>query len=631
MFAVSSMMESNSHTRPIQRLSTSICSNLRGKRGVGQRESSRRYFCTRSAVLLGALVWAGVLAAQGPPKKSTPQDSGITLRQTVRRVRVDVVVTDAQGREVKGLQAADFRVAEDGKPQSIRQFAWYGDKNSEVTLPKRPHLPPHTFTNLPAAPERGPLTVLLYDVLNTTVDDQLHAREQMVNFLKKSMGRRIAIFVLGDRLRFLQGFTSDIDSIERVLSDPATKPQRPHVSYSPPSGADQMAKLKDGTGADKTLSQIIAREKEMEARDASERIDRRVEMTLDALKQIGRFLAGIPGRKNLIWYSGSFPAGIFANSDPDSIHPFDRVRSYPDKIEAATNSLNTAEVAVYPVDARGLLTVSSPLESATMDAISEQTGGRAFYSTDALEQALEKASDEGSSYYSMVYAPTNPKYDGSLRRISVHLTQGHYHLAYRRSYYAADVTSDEKQQAPADDEKGESMAAASQFGVPLSHELVFAAYMDAIGEPAPATAEQMAALAPYQEQAAKAEHRKFVPPTAPVSMQQYGIVYSLQAAQLEIPKSANGVYHSDLSIAALAFNEDGVTLWGTRTRLKDDIPASKIGKIRKDGFTPIQTLFVPVETAAILLVVRDEHSGRIGSMEIRLPLPPDDQKAALKE
>ena len=130
---------------------------------------------------------------------------------------------------------------------------------------------------------------------------------------------------------------------------------------------------------------------------------------------------------------------------------------------------------------------------------------------------------------------------------------------------------------------------------------------------------------PFQEQAAKTEHRKFVPPVKPVSMQQYVIQYGVLAKQLVLPRSANGVYHSDLSLAALAFNEDGETLWGTETRLEDDIPAAKIDNIRKDGFQAAQTVFVPVNTAVLRFVVRDDYSGRIGSIEVRLPLPPEQQ------
>jgi len=253
-----------------------------------------------------------------------------------------------------------------------------------------------------------------------------------------------------------------------------------------------------------------------------------------------------------------------------------------------------------------------------MNFLAEQTGGHAFYNTNALEEALEKASTEGSSYYSMVYAPTNMKYDGSVRRISVHLEHGQYQLAYRRSYIADEDSSaahkhSAYQNAASSDQAPatmDSMAAASQFGAPLSHQLVFAAHVDAYGAPVPATAEQMAALAPYSEQVAKAEHRKFVQSATPVPMRQYVIEYAVLASQMELPKSANGFYQSDLSMAALAFNKDGDTLVGTKMRLKDDIPASKIENIRKDGFQAIQTFFVPAETAAIRLVVRDEHSGR---------------------
>jgi hypothetical protein len=405
---------------------------------------------------------------------------------------------------------------------------------------------------------------------------------------------------------------------------------------------------------------MVAARKELEETEASARMDLRVDMTLDAFKQIGRFLAATPGRKNLIWYSGSFPAAISPN--PGRTHQFDGDRNYSDHIKAATDLLNTAEVAVYAIDAHGLQTNPSFSASgnsvlsdrtapgavrsffaeqaagfATMDLIGEQTGGRAFYNTNDLKQTLEQASEEGSSYYSMVYAPANMKFDGSVRRISVRVGHGHYQLAYRRSYIADDIASIEHEQSASDQGAAfpnqtpgaaDPMAEASQFGAPPSHQLIFTAYVDAIGAPAPATAEQMTELAPYREQAAKNARRKFVQPRAPVSMQQYAIAYALLVSQLDLPKSANGDYHSDLSMAALAFDEDGETLWGTKTRLKDDIPASKIDNIRKDGFQAIQAFFVPVQTAVIRLVIRDEHNERIGSMEVRLPLPPEKQKAA---
>jgi VWFA-related protein len=676
------MMAPELHAHPIQRLSTSDRFNLREKETAGQRESSWFCFCPIKTVLLAALAAAGVLAAQAPqPKQNTAQDSGIVLRQTVRRVRVDVVVTDAKGHPVAGLQASDFRVAEDGKPQSIRQFEYRGDENAAATVPMRPPLPPHTFMNLPEAPEHGPLTVLLYDVLNTPLDAQLSARTQMVEFIRRSAGRRIAIFVLGDRLRLLQGFTSDTEQLERVANGSGTTAQRSAFMTTPPSGSEDMAAMATDAKASgdlaiaRTLQRLADREANGETAYASYRLDRRVDITLGALAQIGRFLAGVPGRKNLIWFSASFPAGVTPDPDKslgalakvgsdgtngtkagsDSQIVDDAQRNYTERMRIASGLLNAAEVAIYPVDARGLQTNSffsasqdtsrkssrnawsdtskaglsfqqqSAQEFATMDFLAEQTGGRAFYNTNGLEQAMEAASTEGSSYYSLLYSPTNIKFDGAVRRISVQLEHGNYHLAYRRSYLADDLDSGAQPQDASDAESASSGPAEAdlQFGAPLSHQLIFAARVDAVGEPAPATAEQMAALAPYREQAAKAEHRKFVQPATPVPMQRYAVVYSVLARLLELPKSANGAYQSDISVAAMAFDKDGKTLWGTKTRLKDEIPASKIDNILKDGIRVVRAFFIPVETSVMRLVVYDEHSGRIGSMEIRLPLSPD--------
>ena len=52
-----------------------------------------------------------------------------------------------------------------------------------------------------------------------------------------------------------------------------------------------------------------------------------------------------------------------------------------------------------------------------MDEIAEQTGGRAFYNTNGLAQAIATSTNEGSNYYSLSYNPTNTRFDGRVRRI----------------------------------------------------------------------------------------------------------------------------------------------------------------------------------------------------------------------
>jgi len=617
-----------------------------------------------AATLLGTFAAAIALACQEPqPTTNSAEGSGVVLRQTVRRVRVDVSVTDEQGSPVTGLQASDFRVSEDGRPQSIRQFEWQGEETKPANAAIRPVLPPHIFMNLPEASEHGPLTVLLYDVLNTPLEAQPYAHQQMVKFLQQSTGQPIAIFVLSDRLHLLQGFTSDSELIQRAANHSSTMPKRQSLLATTPSATGMLADAiadqatatthhQDSTsGSLESTEEAMAR---METEEASFMLDRRVDLTLEAFEQIGRFLSGIAGRKNLIWYSGSFPTGILPDQDKGLFNN-DSGRNYSDRLRIATDLLNEAEAAVYPVDARGLQTnlassasQSSPpggarstpqsamteisrndeqiaAEHSSMDAIGEQTGGRAFYNTNGLDQVLEKASLDGSSYYSLVYAPANNKFDGAVRRISVSLEHNHYHLAYRRSYFADDVnsTTNGKEPAEEDNTPSESMTAASQSGAPPAHQLIFAAQVDAIGTPAPATLVQMAALDAYHEKAAKAASREFVKPTAPIPLQQYVIRYSVLTRQLALPISVNNVYQPQVSLAALAFNAEGETLWGIRSRIEDAIPAPEIDKFLQNGCRAVQTLLVPVGAAIIRLVVRDDHSGRIGSMEIRLPLSPE--------
>jgi hypothetical protein len=127
-------------------------------------------------------------------------------------------------------------------------------------------------------------------------------------------------------------------------------------------------------------------------------------------------------------------------------------------------------------------------------------------------------------------------------------------------------------------------------------------------------------LLPYQQQAAKAAHRKFVPPGKPVQLQSYAIQYAVLANQLELPASAKGAYLPHLSLAALAFDGDGNTLSGIDTTIADVIPSSAIDDVLLNGYKPVQVLFVPINATVIRLVVRDDRSGRLGSMEVRLPL-----------
>lgn len=595
------------------------------------------------------------------------------IRQVVRRVVVDVVVTDAGNNPIAGLGPSDFSVSEDGKPQSILHFDVHNSAASGAPSLRAPALPPHTFMNLPADSENGPLTVFLYDLLNTPLGSQMSAHQQVVDFLKTNPARnRTAIFVLSDRLHLLQGFTDNREALLAAVQNKGADSTSSRPLQGAESGVDATQNLSDGGvdamaaaaapgkpasgGPDPSaipLSPIdmLAR---AEALEAAALLDQRVDATLEALDQIARFLSGVPGRKNLVWLSGSFPAGIA----PDPDQPFngnDLVRAYSGKLEETADLLNASQVAVYPVDVRGLMvnpmynassdrtykpgsggsshlspdakavqdyTQQHASDQGTMDLIGERTGGRAFYNTNGLDQAMQAALLDGSNYYSLEYAPTNANYDGSVRRIKVTIDRPGLRLAYRRTYFADDLESGRISATAAAETAPalSSLLGAMQFGAPSSHELIFAAHVDAVGPPAPATREQMDGLIPFLQAASHNDHKKFVPPQTALELQRYVIRYAVLAKQLDLPANKGTVYQPDLTFAVLAFDGDGVTLTGLQKTIQDAIPPSRIAEVERDGYRMLLVADVPVGASWLRIAVQDDRTGRIGSVEVKLPL-----------
>jgi len=71
-----------------------------------------------------------------------------------------------------------------------------------------------------------------------------------------------------------------------------------------------------------------------------------------------------------------------------------------------------------------------------MGDVAEATGGKAFYNTNGIQQAVEAAVEQGSSYYMFSYSSDNGSVDGKFRKLRVSHARKGYRLAYRRGYYA---------------------------------------------------------------------------------------------------------------------------------------------------------------------------------------------------
>jgi VWFA-related protein len=563
----------------------------------------------RSRLLLAVALFVGsacgqttlVITGQQASTDDQISESGdLVFRQSVRRVIVDVVVSDANGKPVSGLSAGDFSIAEDGKPERVRSFDVHDFDSVSDSLPEHPaFLPTNTFVNVPSGPERGPLYVLLVDLLNMEVGDQPNAREQLRKFvLSKPLGTRFAIFVLSDGLYLLQGFTEDRNRLADVVD-----PKTPH-SHLP----------RLFLNADNYRPSIS---------------------TPRVLIGIAKFLSGLPGHKNIIWISAAFPSAIMPGADAGS-----EGRSISDEVKEATDVLARGQIAVYPVDIRGVAVTGASASNIggshqasadnsgdyalnarhmTEQEIADATGGRAYYGGNDLATALTEATETGGHYYTLTYSPSNQNYNGHLRHIHVELAKRGYHLAYRRSYFGnPDYSASEppggvrlaselrpfQTSQPAD-----SLYSNLQHGAPLAHQLLFRAHIHAVAPPLKATREQMAKL--VDQPAFFRERRSNRPgkPLRPIQLQTYEIDYTVAAR------------YPALELAAAAFDADGKMVNGVIQRTADD---SAYSGLRRDGIYRVQQQFdVPTTAVSVRIAVRDVATDNVGALEINLPLAPE--------
>ena len=138
---------------------------------------------------------------------------------------VDVVITDNAGHVVHGLKTQDFTVLEDGKPQTVVGFDERRPEASPKSTPPAVNLLKNEYTNYAVRSDTGALTVLLLDTLNSSRQDLVQARNDMVSFLKKlPRGKRVALYTLGSQLRMVQGFTDDTDTLIAAAEQLSTRP-----------------------------------------------------------------------------------------------------------------------------------------------------------------------------------------------------------------------------------------------------------------------------------------------------------------------------------------------------------------------------------------------------------------------
>jgi len=358
------------------------------------------------------------LYAQTPaPAAPVAQGSVPLLKENVRAVVVDVVVTKGE-QPIAGLHQQDFQVIEDGKPQAIDFFEEHTAKSLPPgALPPMPKMPPDVYTNVPPVPENDSVNVLLLDSLNTEKADQAYVHQQILNFLKTMPpGVRCAIFMLGSKLRFVQGFTTDTSVLTAALNDKknGVSPEKDSSSRSRSDAQadkdriDTMVMMSNGH-----MTAGIGAIEEAQTEIGDFQYARRTAMTLEALQYLARYLGGVPGRKNLIWFASAFPVNVFPSAaQKDAMN---NARVYVGEVKKTADLLTVSKVAVYPIGAEGMMNdhwMEAGGAGGLIVQMAKRLGARVFgtVSTEAkAEVARRHGADEAILY-------TRDDFDAEVKR-----------------------------------------------------------------------------------------------------------------------------------------------------------------------------------------------------------------------
>lgn len=378
---------------------------------------------------IAAALFLGIVAVTAFSRAALAQQP---LRSTTRVVQIDVLVHDCDGNAVSDLTKDDFIILDDKRPQQIQFFSVA--KTEVLPAPAAPP-PPGTFTNeLDQGGVPANLTVILLDAFNTSFADQAFARGQIAKLLLTLQpSDRVALYVLGARLRILHDFTSDPSTLLEALRH--YKDERPLDARASPSHATNLYNL-----------QLVPLTEELNAGEKQLSLQEHAHLTADALRTIADHVVSLPGRKNLVWVAGSFPFNLETNN-------LQRTSSgeklpFATDAELAVRALAAANMALYPVDARGLITGGfsgdnthlaekpDPAEFATMHALAARTGGRAYYNTNAIFGSIRQVIDESRVSYSLAFSPDSIRWDGRFHKIQVKLNRPNVQITAREGYFA---------------------------------------------------------------------------------------------------------------------------------------------------------------------------------------------------
>ncbi len=551
-------------------------------------------------------------------QQTSDEVPSITIRATTRLVVVDAVVTDKSGQPVTGLKAEDFTIEENGKKQKVTVFTSPELAKKTAPVPA----PPGVLSNHPEnVSPAGPPTVLMIDALNSPFKEQAYARAEMLKYAAEQnrSGQSIAVVALTDRLHVLQQFTSDPNVLLTAIKN--FTPQAQTLQPMPPPAESS---IPIDMGGARQAALAIAEAQQQVASFANLQIgydlERRTLITIDALRSLTRMLGGLRGRKNVVWLTADLPFDLIPEdrsvsdaelatllpvngSQAPSVRGAGAIASeerqlHAQEIKGAESGLASANIAVYPVDLRGLfgggmvaaysaghnndlhgaglanaaLGQSRSLinSQGTMREVAAETGGKTYMNQNEIKLGVSLAAADGKASYAIGYYPENKKWDGKYRSIKVKVAHGDTEVRYRKGYFAVDSSSEKNTNYE------QNVAAVLTFNAPATE-------------------------VSFMAQAKPAEPGKV------------RVVFLVDAHTLSAEDSG-GSKKMNVNLYASLFDSSGKNLTTRSIKVDRAFDAGTYQQILDHGMMVPLDLDVPARTKELRLAVLDNRTGFIGSV-----------------
>lgn len=364
-------------------------------------------------------------------KKSGKGHKADTIHVVSRLVNLSVVVRGKNNRPVTNLSRKDFTIYDGRIKQKI---AFFRAPSNRPASPAPESEKRNYFSNMSTkgGGYSAGVTVVLLDELNMPFLTQYSARLKVLQFLRQIQpGDHIALYVLGTKLIVIHDFTGSTKTLIAALDqygyDLRNRASRAvHVSRVPGGGAAVANMVA-------MLNETIEHSNEVMSAYAQ---SNQLAITLTALDEIARHMTGVPGRKNLIWLTGSLPFCLCLRDQNLDWQDYDSIRN-------TERMLSSANVAVYPIDARGLIgTGPNPIPHFAMEQVAQRTGGRAYFDTNGILKSIRSAANDGDYSYRLSYYPNHGDWKGEFRKIEVKVDRPGLKARTRSGYYAFPVRSE---------------------------------------------------------------------------------------------------------------------------------------------------------------------------------------------